>query len=131
MSSGGADLPDRTTAGPPQPVDASAPAEPAADPALMERVLRETLAATDSGQPYDRRELAALRGVFRRHSAEPFGPRPVAAEMVEAILRVRLGGRFRASGTGSAMAAQIAETLCDDPVSGERLKALWVRLGGE
>lgn len=131
MSAGEADLPDRSPAGPPRPADAAVPPEAAADPALMERVLRETLAAGDSGRPYDHHELAALREVARRHPAEPFGLHPVAREMVDAILRVRFAGGFHAAESRSAMAARIAETFCEDPVSAERLKALWVRLGRE
>jgi len=124
-------LPNQAAARPPDPLGVRPLAGPAADPALIERVLRETLAASDTEQPRDRQELAALREVSRRHPAEPFGLEPVAKEMVEAILRVRFADRFHGAESRSAMAARIAETFCDDPISAERLKDLWVRLGGE
>ena len=49
--------------------------------------------------------------------------------MVASVLRVPFRGLMADDEQWQAMTVQVAQTLCDDPASYDRLKLLWNRLG--
>ncbi len=128
MSSSGFDSDDgfqRPFADQPEP----AASDEAADQSdLMERVLEETLAATDAAAPLEPRELEALKEVARRHPDEPLTLLPVATELVRAVLSTRFGHLRDGTESWQSMTSTIAETLMDDPSSRDRLQSLWAQL---
>jgi len=127
MSSSGADRDD----GYERPF-ADGPAEQSADSTangeLMDRVLQETLAATDADTPLDPTELAALIDVARRHCGQTPTLASIVVELVEAVLATRFGGVSDGGDRWRSMSSAIAETLMDDPTSRDRLESLWTRL---
>ncbi|HUT09710.1 MAG TPA: hypothetical protein VMY42_04380 [Thermoguttaceae bacterium] len=62
--------------------------------------------------------------------AKPLTLEPVGVELVEAVLRNHFPTQPHASQLWQAINVRIALTLLEDPVSRERLEALWIRLGG-
>lgn len=105
-------------------------AEPAADPALLESVLKQTLANFNSPGGLDRGEFDRLREVVRRNRGRPFDLDPVAVELVDALLRDQLPASLDRDAQ-KAMSAQIAQTLYEDPAAHDRFQALWLRLSSE
>jgi hypothetical protein len=67
--------------------------------------------------------------VARRRQGEPFACDPVGIEMVASVLRVPFRGLMASDEQWQTMTVQVAQTLCDDPASYDRLKLLWNRLG--
>jgi len=114
------------------PPDAGRPAsnesEPPLDRALLEKVLLETLSASHQSTPEGGATLVALREVARRHRGQPLAVEPMAVEMIRAILRVSFPKAPVDSRSWQTMATRIAQTLLDDPVARERLKAFWAKL---
>ena len=100
------------------------------DPALLEKVLRETSDICSAGSPLDGADREALTEVARRHRGEPLTLEPVGVELVQAVLRSHFPTQPHASQLWQALTVQIALTLFDDPASHDRLQALWVGLGG-
>ncbi len=96
--------------------------------ALFESVLRQTLQDSSPGADLDDAEKADLTKVVQRHRAEPFALEPIAVELVYAVLR----GHFQQNSSSSefwrGVAAQVAQSLFDDPVAHDRLEAFWRRL---
>jgi len=106
-----------------------APSGDAPDSAnLMDRVLEETLAATDADAALEPGEVDALKQVARRHPNEPLTLSPVATELVGAVLSTRFGHLRDKAEHWQSMSSTIAETLMDDPSSRDRLQSLWARL---
>ena len=108
--------------------ESTPPAEAPDQSDLMERVLEETLAATDSDASLEPGELEALKEVARRHANEPLTLSPVANELVGAVLSARFGSLREKTEQRQSVSSTIAETLMDDPSSRERLQSLWARL---
>jgi hypothetical protein len=100
------------------------------DPALLERVVRQTLAGGTVEEPLRPEEMDAMREVARRRQGEPLGLDPVATELVDAVLRTQFGNPVNAAGIWQALCRQVAETVMDDPVSHQRLESLWSSLSG-
>ena len=120
------------SAGQPRPTPESGPSqsEQTRDPDLLERVLRETSGIFGADEAVDEADSEALAEVARRHGGEPLTFEPIAVELVQAVLRSHFPAQSHSSQLWHALTAQIALTLFDDPVSRDRLEALWVRLGG-
>ena len=106
----------------------AAPPEQAAEPTLMERVLRETLAAAEQDAAFNPADVAALREVVRQHSGIPISLEPVAIDLVLALLTTHFRSTARPPEFWQALAKRIATTLWDDPPSQTRLQRLWSRL---
>ena len=126
MSSSASD-PERS-AGVPRPDAASEPSAERADPALLDKVLKQTLDAQSSGDPSANDRMRALVDVARRHRGKPLTLEPVAVELVEAVLAEEFPQPHTPPKLRQAMSARIAQTLLDDPVSRERLAVFWARL---
>lgn len=104
------------------------PANPLADPHLLESVLRETLAHATHGEPLAASDWQALAALVARRRGEPFDREPIASELVGAILRERLTEWGLSETAQSEMSALIADTLYEDVASRDRLRVLWERL---
>jgi hypothetical protein len=102
----------------------------AIDPALLEKVLQETTAAYSAQEPLVGAEKESLRAVVRRHQGQPLSLHPMAVELVEAMLLSCFPDLPQRPELLAVMSARIAETLMDDPSAQQRLKSLWVQLGG-
>jgi hypothetical protein len=97
--------------------------------ALLDLVLHQTLLA-EGGQIEDKSEtLDALVEVARRRSGEPFALDPVAIELVQTALKNPFRRLITNNEEWQAMTRQVAQTLCDDPASYDRLSSMWRRLG--
>lgn len=92
---------------------------------ILEQVLQETLSLAGEDASLHGPERDALCGIARRKGGELESP--VVAELVSAMLSIRLG-HVVAPSLREPMARTIAETLWEDPRSRERLEALWRRL---
>jgi hypothetical protein len=93
---------------------------------LLERALRPVPADRDLGQ----RVIAAMAPVARKYHGQPFAVAPIGVEMVACALRAY----FESAGPSAvwdSLALPLARTLGDDPVAGERLRKLWLRLSEE
>jgi hypothetical protein len=114
----------------PEPVNQSSEREneKPIDRALLEKVLEETLSASHHGAPGSITGLEALRDVARRYRGQPLVLDPVAMELVWAMLRSSFPKVREGSREWRTMSTRIAQTLLDDPVARERLKAFWGRL---
>lgn len=99
-----------------------------ADPDLLEKVLRETLAASDPEVPMSPGEWEALREVAQRHTDLGLSLDPVVIQLVTAILVTRFRDVECPAELWQVLARQIAGTLWEDPTSRARLHALWGRL---
>lgn len=113
-----------------QPVPAERLSEdlPTPDRALLETVLRQTLASCTSDDPTDTADMEAVEQVARRRRGQPFALDPVVVELVEAMLQAEFHVKPNASEVWSGMSLQLAQTLFEDPLSRHRLKTLWARL---
>jgi len=116
----------------PQPVAAEAPPQQdhVIDRAVWERILERTAAVDGSEESLRPAEMEAFRAVARRYRGVPFGIEPVLVALVEAVLHSQFGIASDGSGLSRTMAAQIAQTLFEDPPSCERLRVFWARLCG-
>jgi hypothetical protein len=103
---------------------------PGLDRALLEEVLRKTLAICSSDEPLDEDSNNALKSVVARHAGEPFSFDPVAIQLVAAVLRVQFAAGSNSSGIWGELPIRVARTLYDDPPSRERLETFWRRLNG-
>jgi hypothetical protein len=102
--------------------------------ALLARLLGEGGGPDDLSPPLQPTQMRAVREVARRLSGQPFSLNPVTVELVKAALIEWIGpGAARSEpepGPGWLdIADRIAATLYDDPVTHDRLAALWARLG--
>ncbi|MEX2188634.1 MAG: hypothetical protein WD875_17635 [Pirellulales bacterium] len=100
----------------------------AIDPALLERVVKQTLEAADEQDISSAVDLQRLRSIAHRRKGQNLVLEPVVIEMVRAMLGAEFAGldadpeRFR------EISMRIARTLLEDPVSCKRLENLWARL---
>ena len=99
-----------------------------ADARMLEQVLDQTLKSAASGLRQGSADWDALVAVARAFRGAPFSVEPVALELVLAILRRHFAAPNAQALVTDKMARQITATLCEDPVSLERLKGLWMRL---
>ncbi len=113
-----------------EPTHEAPPSRPAGDPDLLERVLQETAEIYSIDEPLSAADQTAMREVAGRHRGEPLTLDPIGVELVQAVLQSHFPAQPHESQLWHAMTAQIALTLFDDPVSHERLQAMWIRLGG-
>jgi len=98
------------------------------DPALLERVLRETAELWQEEPPSVNGDFNALQEVARQHRGESLVTGPIAGELVYAVVRPRFQGPGDSSVFWQNVSVHVAETLLGDPVAHDRLQALWVRL---
>lgn len=98
------------------------------DPQLLEQVIRQTLMLDQSSAAENQALVQALREVALRHQGADFALDPITVEMVEAIFSTQFSGPAAASKQWQAISRRVAETLYEDPVSHDRLAALWARL---
>lgn len=97
------------------------------DPALLERVLEETL--SDGGVPeLDSAELHALTDVARRYRGSARVSEPIALELVKSVLLVRFPGLSASDTLWHDVSRQIATILYESPDTHERLDRLWSQL---
>jgi len=123
--------PDRAADAPqPDAGKSPAPADQDLDGALLERVLQQTAALSDSDEPLGDADREAFLDAARRFRGQPFGL-PVTVELVRAVLSTQFPVRSNASGIHEAIAARVAQSLYDDPPSHDRLEAFWVGISGE
>lgn len=116
-----------------RPREEPAAGEPVPDPAVLESVLRETLETSvgdSSEEPLTDGEMEALKDVARRYPGQLFSLEPVAIDLVEAMLHQQFPVRPESAEKWRAIATQVAQTLCEDRNSYERLRNLWKRLSG-
>lgn len=100
----------------------------AADEALLETVLQQTLAALSGEESVDPSTKTALSTVAKRYAGQALVLEPIAVELVDAALpRLFLTGD-RAE-LRNRLAAHIAQTLMDDPIARPRFESLWHYLG--
>jgi hypothetical protein len=98
------------------------------DPALLLRVLEQTISASDSPDEVEAANIERLKTVARQRHGQPLVLEPVVVEMVRAVL----GAHFAALGKDpqrlDEMTLHIAHTLMEDPAACKRLETLWSRL---
>lgn len=112
----------------PKSAEKPLPSKRPADPALVERVLRQTLTMCGANEPLGAESRKALREVVSRHRGKPFGLEPVAVELVAAVLQSQMAAGSESSDIRQAVTLQVARTLCEDPASRRRLEGFWERL---
>lgn len=98
------------------------------DESLLEEVLERTLAASDSLDSSDRSDLEPLLAVASRHRGRPFALEPVLVDLVQTVLQDQFPQSTMGAESWQQVSARLAKTLFDDPISQERLNALWTRL---
>ena len=104
----------------------SAASNAAADGVSLTEIVRQTIELAGSASPPDNRYVDALAAVARRHRNDNQSVDQVAPELVTAALEVYFGDRQVAD--VPQLARSVAESICENPVSNERLSALWARL---
>ena len=101
----------------------------AANPALLEQVLRQTLAAMTASQRVAPAEMEALKSVGQRHSGRPLDE-SIAAEMVQAVLCQQPDSTGQLPQIWQTTSLRVAQLLLDDPEANARLTRMWAELGG-
>ncbi|MEX2138939.1 MAG: hypothetical protein WD894_06730 [Pirellulales bacterium] len=108
----------------PQPTDAKADSYGV----LLDAVLQQTL-LTEKAEAQERLEsLDELLELARRRRGEAFLLDPIAVELVQTVLGMPFRALVASDDQWLSMTRQVAETLCDDPTSYDRLNSLWRRL---
>ena len=111
-----------------QPTDRDEPRRAAApDPKLLERVLEETL-SDGAVSHLDPIELRALAEVAKKYPGASLVADPIAAELVESVLKARFRGIQASATFWQQVSRQIATTLCEAPDTQEKLNRLWNQL---
>ena len=100
------------------------------DHAAFEEVLSETL-NQKSFQAIGADSLAALCQVAQRYPGSKLTLDPIAVELVDSILRIRINWQGRAASYWHEMSREIAVSLYESPASKERLVILWDALLGD
>jgi hypothetical protein len=96
--------------------------------ALLDLVLQQTL-LTEKVEAQERLEsLDELLELARRRRGEAFLMDPIAIELVQTVLGTPFRALVASENQWLAMTRQVAQTLCDDPASYDRLSGLWRRL---
>ncbi len=101
---------------------------PAATRELLEQVLRQTIAASETTEGLEENERTALRSVVDRHGGTPLSLEPIAVELIEAMLRLRMAALSKSDKFWKELSLWIAQTMMDDPDSKSRLESLWANL---
>ncbi len=96
----------------------------------LEAILKDTLLETVDRE-LDAKTEATLRSVAAKHPGRPFSEDPVAIELVQAVLAVFFEKWSREPQVFSRMSRSIAQTLCREDETRERLEKLWQELGEE
>lgn len=98
------------------------------DPALLEKVLQQTLSAADDAIQVDPVHVQRLRAVAHRRGSQPLMVEPTVVELVRAVLGAEFAGLAEDPERFRAMTVEIARALMDDPVASKRLEGMWKRL---
>ncbi len=93
----------------------------------MERVLEETL-SDGAVSHLDPIELRALAEVAKKYPGASLVADPIAAELVESVLKARFRGIQASATFWQQVSRQIATTLCEAPDTQEKLNRLWNQL---
>ncbi len=96
--------------------------------ALLEAVLRRTVLSDSQSADLAPEDTALLADVVRRWKGTSFAVQPIAHQLVQAVLDRPFRSLAGSPAAFERMSLRIAETLCEDPVSHDRLRNLWVRL---
>lgn len=110
------------------PQEPALPEKSAEDQSLLDEVLKQTQAAFDSQQLRDHAGLEPFLQVARRYQGQPFGLQPVLSELVHSALREHFQDATQPHADWERIAARVATSLFEDPVSHDRLEAFWARL---
>ena len=100
------------------------------DRAAFEEVLKETLNQESSQATIGADGLAALTQVAQRYPGSKLTLEPIAVELVDSILEIRINRQGRPASFWHEMSKQIAVSLYESPASKERLVILWNSLLG-
>jgi hypothetical protein len=100
------------------------------DRAAFEKVLNETLNQNSSQATIGADGLAALTLVAQRYPGSKLTLDPIAAELVDSILGIRIDRQGRPASFWHEMSMEIAVSLYESPASKERLVILWDSLLG-
>jgi hypothetical protein len=98
------------------------------DPALLLRVLEQTLSSKDAPDAVEAADIERLKTVARQRHGQPLTVEPVAVEMVRAVLGAHFARLGKDPDTFNDITLQIARTLMEDPSACKRLETLWSRL---
>jgi hypothetical protein len=98
------------------------------DPALLARVLQQTLAAADEQDAANSADLQRLRAIAHRRKGQNLVLEPVVIEMVRGVLGAEFAGLDKDPERFNDITMRIARSLLDDPVANKRLENLWARL---
>lgn len=93
----------------------------------LEEVLLET-AETYLADEVDEGLESRLRAVAKHHQNAVLVLEPIAVDLVEVVLRERLGNAIPSPGLWRMLSGIVAQTLWDDEDSRTRLDRLWHRL---
>jgi hypothetical protein len=96
---------------------------------LLDEVLQQTLVSRDEKTRERLESIEELLEVARRRRGEAFTLDPIGIELVQTVLRTPFRALMAGDDQWQEMTAQIARTLCEDPVAYDRLNTLWRRLG--
>jgi hypothetical protein len=98
------------------------------DPALLARVMEQTLAAADDKDTSVSGDLQRLKAIAHRRKGQNLVLEPVVIEMVRAMLGAEFAGLEADPERFKEVTMKIARTLLDDPTANKRLESLWSRL---
>jgi hypothetical protein len=98
------------------------------DPAILEKVLQQTLSAADDAIAVDPIHVQRLRAVAHRRGSQPLMVEPTVVELVRAVLGADFAGLAGDPERFKAMTVEIARALMDDPIASRRLEGMWKRL---
>ena len=101
----------------------------AADPALLQKVLQQTLAAMTATQRIAPAEMAALQAIARRHHGAQLDE-AIATELVQAVLCGQGDYPDKPPPIWRTTSQRVAQLLLDDPEASERLHRMWMELMG-
>jgi len=95
---------------------------------MLDQVLDQTLKSAVSGLSQGSADWDALLAIARDFRGTPFAVEPIGLRLVLAILQRQFATPGAPAVVTEEMARRITVTLCEDPVSLERLKSLWTQL---
>jgi len=98
------------------------------DEKVLTRVLRETISSTTCGQEVEAGEMEAMRQIGRQYAGAKLTLDPIATDLVESILKCRIGDAWGPPERLKTMSREIARTLWHDPHTHDRLVSFWARL---
>ena len=96
--------------------------------ALLDLVLQQTLLAEQSEAQERLESLDELLDLARRRRGELFQPDPIGIELIQTVLGTPFRALVASEDQWLTMTREVAQTLCDDPASFDRLNSLWRRL---